>query len=253
MSKTGDYWRQAQKGWAIPQEIIDQAETSPWVHPPVVFQIPDAIEPSPSHDAANEVHPKSLLDIGCGGGVAAFGSSAPHVIGLDHQEEMLAMFTENGKKYGRRCETVLGNWPEAASKTPHADVVVAHHVAFNVQNIEEFLLAMDGHATKRAVLEVPFFHPQTNVKGLWKHFWNIERPSTPTADDLFTIAEEIGLRPQIKKWTGAARTLTTFDQDVEIVRIRLCLPRSRESEVREYLTNNPPSPTRELATIYWDK
>lgn len=252
MTKAGDYWREQQKGWAIPEEIIAQAPESPWIHPAVVFQIPDVIAPSPSHDCANEVNPQSLLDIGCGGGVAAYGSSAPHVIGLDHQQEMLDMFKVNADKYQKTYETILGNWPEVSEKTPKADVVVAHHVAFNVQNIEEFILTMSQHAHKRCILEVPKFHPQTNVKGLWKHFWNIDRPSTPTADDLMPIFAELGIKAHIKHWVGETRGLSNFDEDVKIVRIRLCLPQSREEEVKQYLLQHPPSKTRELATIWWD-
>ena len=42
-------WKSDLEAWAIPQEIIDQATESPWIHPPVLFQIPKLIDLTPSH------------------------------------------------------------------------------------------------------------------------------------------------------------------------------------------------------------
>ena len=61
-------WKSDLEAWAIPQEIIDQATESPWIHPPVLFQIPKLIDLTPSHQKAFEALPEngSILDIGCG-------------------------------------------------------------------------------------------------------------------------------------------------------------------------------------------
>ena len=50
--------------WAIPKEILDQAETTPFIHPVSQFDIPAQIEQTPSHLRAREVNPKAILDIG---------------------------------------------------------------------------------------------------------------------------------------------------------------------------------------------
>ena len=50
-------WKENLQAWGIPQEIIDQAPESPWIHPPVLFQIPDQIEMTPSHQKAFEALP----------------------------------------------------------------------------------------------------------------------------------------------------------------------------------------------------
>ena len=42
------------------------------------------------------------------------------------------------------------------------------------------------------------------------------------------------------------------EQAAHFMRIRLCLPASREGEVREFLATQPESPVRELSTIWWD-
>jgi SAM-dependent methyltransferase len=89
-------WRHALEAWAIPESILAQAEESPWIHPPVLFDVPEVIAPSPSHDRAREAlsQEASVLDVGCGGGVAALAlvPEVKTVIGVDHQPEMLAMF-----------------------------------------------------------------------------------------------------------------------------------------------------------------
>jgi len=46
---------------------------------------------------------------------------------------------------------------------------------------------------------------------------------------------------------------SNIDQAAEFMRIRLCLPKSREVEVKEFLTNQPRAEERDLSTIWWDK
>jgi 2-polyprenyl-3-methyl-5-hydroxy-6-metoxy-1,4-benzoquinol methylase len=99
-------WRSDLASWAIPQEILDQAEVAPWVHPPALFALPSKIADSPSHVKAREVisETDSILDIGCGGGVATFAVAkrGNHVIGVDHQAEKLApKFT---RVFGRQSQ-----------------------------------------------------------------------------------------------------------------------------------------------------
>src|SRR5512141_917000 len=96
-------WARSLAAWSIPSEILTQAKTSPWIHPPILFQIPEKIDETISHSRAREALPSggSVLDVGCGGGIASFALTPPasHVIGVDHQGEMLEMFAENAKKY----------------------------------------------------------------------------------------------------------------------------------------------------------
>jgi SAM-dependent methyltransferase len=206
---SGDSWRKALAGWAIPNEILDQAPESPWIHPPALFQIPDVIEDSPSHQRALEAMPEggTILDIGCGGGIAAFALTprATHVIGVDHQPEMLAMFAENAKKRDVTSSVFEGFWPDLASQVPVADVATAHHVVFNVQEIEDFLIAMNDHAAKRVVIEMPQQHPLANSAPLWKHFWDVDRPTTPTPNDLMTILHDLGFEAHQELWDGKIR------------------------------------------------
>lgn len=249
-------WAKSLAKWAIPKEILDQAQTSPWIHPPVLFQIPDEIIVTSSHSRALEALPigGSVLDVGCGGGIAAFALTPPasHVIGVDHQSEMLEMFATNAKKHGVTYEIIDGFWPQVAGNVSIVDVVVCHHVVYNVAEIGPFLSALNAHAMSRVVIEMPTRHPLSNISDAWKYFWNLDRPKEPTSEDLLEVLKEIGIKPQIQYWTGPMSDRSDIDQDAEFLRIRLCLPPERLSEVRDYLLANSFPRAREIATIWWD-
>ena len=249
-------WRSDLVAWAIPKEIIDQAPESPWIHPPVLFQIPTLIELTPSHQKAFDVLPESgsILDIGCGGGIAAFamGSKASLVIGVDHQSEMLDMFTENAKERNIDSKVYEGFWPEIAPVVEVADVAVAHHVVYNVQDIVPFIAAMNAHARKRVVIEMPQHHPLSNLSEAWKYFWKLDRPENPTPQDFMDVLLELGIDGHMQLWDGQLRQERNLNDAVRFTRIRLCLPESREPEVRDFLVNHPASEIRPLTTIWWD-
>lgn len=249
-------WKKDLESWGIPQEIIDKAPESPWIHPPVLFQIPKQIELTPSHQKAFDALPVdgSILDIGCGGGVAAFamGSKAGKVIGVDHQPEMLEMFSENAKT--RNIESVVheGFWPAIENDVEVADVVASHHVVYNVPDIVPFIQALNSHARKRVVIEMPQQHPRSSSNSAWKHFWNLDRPTAPTPEDLIEVLKEIGINGHLLLWNGKLPVEHNLDDAVRFMRIRMCLPASRDGEIRNFLIENHPSEIRPLATIWWD-
>ncbi len=250
-----DRWRAALEAWAIPEVIAASASQSPWIHPPALFDVPQSIEPSPSHDLAREAVPSggTVLDVGCGGGIAAFALAPPaaRVIGVDHQVEMLTMFRANAVDRGLSVETIEGFWPAVADRAPVADVAVAHHVAYNVADVVPFLAALGAHARHRVVLELPNRHPLASLDGAWRHFWNLERPDGPTPEDLLAVLDEMGIAAHSTSFVGRLRAETDLDQAAHFTRIRLCLPAERESEVRDFLVAHPPSTTRALTTIWW--
>ena len=250
-------WSKNLASWAIPQSIIDQAQESPWIHPPELFVAAKQIERSPSHDRALEALPKggSVLDIGCGGGVAAFAcaNKANEVMGVDHQSEMLEMFASRAESENLIHQEFLGDWPEVSPLVPMADVVTCHHVVYNVSDITEFLLALDAHASKRVVIEMPESHPLSNMSEAWKHFWDIDRPTKPAASDLVEVLQELGIKASIEYWQNSNFRRIDPELEAKFMRIRLCLPEERLDEVDEYLRNNPQKSNRKLATIWWDK
>ncbi len=251
-----DRWRAALDAWAIPEAIVASAPENPWIHPPALFDVPRTLEPSPSHDRAREALPSggTVLDVGCGGGVAALAVSPPaaRVIGVDHQVEMLTMFRANALGRGLAVETIEGHWPAVAERTPVADVVVAHHVVYNVADVVPFLAALGSHARHRVVLELPDRHPLASLNDAWDHFWALERPEGPTPDDLLAVLDEMGVSAQSTSFVASRRGEADLDQAAHFTRIRLCLAAEREAEVRAFLVEHPPAPTRSLSAIWWD-
>lgn len=252
-------WSRDLAAWAIPPEILDTAPESPWIHPVEMFTVDAEVPDSPSHQRAREVLPSSgsVLDIGCGGGRASMALVPPahHVIGVDEQATMLDRFAQAATERGVEHTEVLGVWPEPADRTPKADVVVCHHVAYNVSDLAPFLVALSEHATRRVVLELPTTHPLTHMAPLWRAFWELERPSGPTAEDCLAVVREAGITAAIDTWIDrsfSARGKLTPEQQARYMRIRLCLPESREPDVAAFLAAAPPPPPRATATIWWD-
>ena len=256
MSNAGKKWEADLSQWAIPEYIMAQAPESPWIHPPAMFTLPTEIPENPSHQRAREAIPSggSVLDIGCGGGIAAFAIAPPArtVIGVDHQSEMLKMFANSADEKGLNHQVVLGDWPDVSPQTPKADVVTCHHVVYNVAQIEPFLKALDSHATKRVVIELPQQHPLSTMRDSWKHFWDLDRPENPTPQNLIEVLAQMGIAANLELWEGPKLRPLSIDDDVRFLRIRLCLDSSRDSDIRQFLLAQEPMQSRSLATIWWD-
>lgn len=249
-------WRESLAQWAIPDAILASAEENPWVFPPELFATPAQIAPSPSHDRAREVLTTggSVLDVGCGGGVAAFALTPPatSVVGVDQRAEMLAMFRARADELGVACATIEGAWPDVAAQTPPADVVTAHHVVYNVGEIVPFLAELGRHARARVVVELSDSHPLSSMSGAWRHFWGLERPTRPTPEDLVAVLREMGVEARRERWRGPLRSPHDLGHMARLWRVRLCLPASREREVFDFIASSPPDDHRDLSTVWWD-
>ncbi len=253
-------WRDGLASWGIPKAILDQAPESPWIHPVSVFTVTD--QPAPdnlSHATAREAVPPggTLLDVGCGGGRATFAVAPPaaSVIGVDHQAGMLEAFAAAAAARGLEHTEVLGDWPEVAGSTPAADVVVCHHVFFNVADLAPFALALSERARRRVVVEIPFRHPLAHMSAFWKRFWDLERPDGPTAEDAAQVLRDVGLPVNLQAWDDAEparETTLAVAERVRFLRIRLCLPAGRDPEVAQALAELGPAGPRRTATLWWD-
>lgn len=271
MSHAAQTWADQLAAWRIPDEILARAPRSPWIHPVDVFAVPEGPVPdSPSHRRAREglaeVGPDdtpSALDLGCGGGRASFAVVPParRVTGVDTSADMLAAYAAAADRRGVAHAEVLGSWPEVADRTPRADVVVAHHVAYNVADLADFALAAGTHARRRVVLELPERHPLSWMAPLWRHFWGLERPDGPSAEDALAVLVEAGLPARLETWTEdhvdgdrggrPGRAALAWERRVELTRIRLCLPADRDAEVAEALRRWEVAGPRRVATLWW--
>ena len=258
MTTAAEKWRDDLASWAIPDEIRAQAPQDPWIHPVAQFLAPEGpIPDSPAHAVARDVLPAggSVLDIGCGGGRAALALVPPAalLIGVDHQQGMLDAFAEAAAKRGVASEGILGDWPDAADRAPVADVVVCHHVAYNVWALPAFVRALTEHARHRIVLELPVRHPLSWMNPLWKQFWDLDRPVSPTADDALTVIRDAGYDAQLIEFDDVTERIQLDPRaQAESACIRLCLPIDRADEVAAAVRAADAGMPRRLAAIWWD-
>lgn len=252
-------WREALAAWAIPEEILAAAPESPYGFDVGLFaRIADEAldRDTPSRRIAREALPEggSVLDIGCGGGAGALPLVPPAslVIGLDEQRDMLEAFAARAEATGVAHDEIEGAWPDAADRTPMADVVVCHNVLYNVPDLVPFARALDDHARTRVVVELHDRHPVAWLNPYWRTFHDLERPEGPTAQDARDVLTEAGIGAEIERWSRPHRW-DTEDEDalVGFVRRRLCLAVDREEEVRTAVRAHPPPVDRAVATLWW--
>jgi SAM-dependent methyltransferase len=261
-------WTEALAEWAIPPHIRNAATRDPWMLPVARFAgraDRAVIEPvGVSFERAAEVlrdDPGSVLDVGAGAGAASLPLVpwATSLTAVDGKAEMLEAFAERAAESGVDHREVLGTWPETASDVVAHDVVVVHHVVYNVADIVPFLTALDSRARRRVVLELPPHHPLSWMNPLWKQFHDLERPASPIAGDLVEILgalEVCDLRAEY--WVNVQDRVAadgsdseTLEQRAELVTQRLCLPVEREPEVATALAEIDPSYHRDVVTISW--
>lgn len=255
-SPAAQRWASALAAWAIPDDILARAPASPWGCPPELFHPPAGDQPdTPSSARAREAIPPggAVLDVGCGAGAASLPLSPPAalVVGVDESEPMLAAFRAAAAARGVPVRTVAGRWPDVAADVAPADVVVCHHVLYNVADLPAFVRALDDHARRRVVIEITARHPLTATAHLWRHFWGLERPDGPSADDAADVLRECGIEPRIERWERPPRRHAADRAAlVAFTRRRLCLPPERDPEIDALLPTEPPP--QPVVTMWWD-
>lgn len=251
-------WGAALRAWAIPAEILAQAPASPWVHPPRLFDIDAGAVPadSPSHRVAREALGAggAVLDVGCGGGRSSLplAPAASSVTGVDEQEAMLDAFAAAFERAGITHREVPGRWPDVAGDVAAADVVVCHHVVYNVEAIEPFVSALTEHARRLVVVELPEHHPMSPFAPLWRHFWGLDRLREPSADLFAELVRSLGHDVAVERVVRAPRKPAQRDAGyVEFVRRRLCLGPERDDEIATRLALLDPRPNEATVTVSW--
>jgi hypothetical protein len=89
------------------------------------------------------------------------------------------------------------------------------------------------------VVELAAVHPLTYLGPLWRRFWDLDRPSGPTAQDALDVLEEAGIHPVVERETGRRGPVRQRLDDVATARRRLCLRADRDDEVAEALAELP--------------
>ncbi len=237
-------WREQLDGWAIPAEILAAAPESPWGFPVGLFRSraerAGSAPATPSNREAARFLPAggTVLDVGAGGGAASLplAASAGRLVAVDESAGMVASFLAAAEAAGVPAEAVEGRWPEAAGRVGPADVVVCHHVLYNVPDLVPFATALTGHARRRVVAELTERHPLVGLGPLWRRFHGLDRPTGPGADDAVAALGALGLEVDRQDWEQQERFgFDDFDELVAFTRRRLCLPARRDPEVAQAL------------------
>jgi SAM-dependent methyltransferase len=266
-----DAWTQALGAWAIPEDILAMAPESPWQVPPEWFarRADLQIERREGRSIARAEEALgaggSVLDVGAGAGASSLPlRGLTELTAVDTQPKMLEELGMRAQRRGLRTTTILGRWPDVAPRTPLADVVVCHHVLYNVADIVPFVQELDDHARRRVVVEITAAHPISWLNPLWLHFHQLQRPERPTWQDAVAVLQAIGLDPGVERGrrTAAQPSVESFEALVRMTRIRLCLEASREDEVAVELRRAgvlPEEPrtwtlgSPEIVTLWWDR
>lgn len=256
-------WARELHSWAIPEEIIAAAPEPPWWFPVEVFREharhAETGPLTPTHLRMTEVLPRDgsgiVLDVGCGAGAASI-PAAPHasrIVGVDEKGEMLRAFAEQAR--GRvAIEVVEGGWPDVAGQVPAVDVTVCANVLYNVSDeIVPFVEALTRSASRRVVVELTAAHPMSALNPLWLHFWDLERPSGPSAADAVAVIEAVtGARVEVERWTRQSSYFADEGPDaVAMTRRRLCLPASADDEVARLMRELPSDPATSTSVTMW--
>jgi len=242
-------WAELQGGRGIPPEIVAAAPADPWTHEPRDFTAPDVAIDTPSRRAAAALLGAggTVLDVGCGGGAAAFAlDRTTAVTGVDRQRDMLDRFARAAAERGVPYRTVLGSWPEVAGTAGGADVVVCHHVLHNVVDLAPFLTALSVAAGRGVVVEMLAEHPLAWLDPLWVRFHGLHRPPSATDADAVAVLTELGIRADVVRWERPA----PLPRDAAWVTRRLCLPTERIDEVGAAVAALPPR-SRHATTLTW--
>lgn len=260
-------WRDDLSSWAIPEHLL-LARPSPWELTREVFvRRADAPDPSsPSTKRAREalLDPGTVLDIGAGAGAASLPllDRATALVAVDRDGPLLAELRARAVARGVEPLLVIGTWPGSAPDVPVCDVVVCHHVLYNVPDLPAFVSSATVHARRRVVCEITARHPQSRLNPLWQRFHGIERPTRPTWEDALAVIQALGIDARVERRDAPAGIPAgTFEEHVAVTMRRLCLEPGREGEVVEALADQgevadrPESwmgRGRELVTLWWE-
>lgn len=258
-TEAGRRWTGMLAEWAIPDEILAASPSPPYFFDPSVFAAAADEAVARADDTYSDAMARtalpargSVLDVGCGAGAASLPLRPGRLVGVDPSRPLLEAMLERAGRIGIDATGVEGRWPDVASGVPIADVVVCHHVFYNVQDLAGFATALTEHARHRVVVELTAVHPMAWMAPYWKALHGVDRPGRPVASDAVSVLEEIGLPVHQHRWARRYQMIGESDDDsLDRIGRRLCLPLSRREELRRLLGAIPPPDKRDVVTLWW--
>ncbi len=240
-----DRWRSDLEAWAIPEELLDAAEESPYGWPAWVWSrisatartAPPPITVSIAAELAG-TH-GSILDVGAGRGRGSLplAMMGHPLTAVEPDTNMADGFEEEATRLGVDATLVRDRWPQASSRVPVADVVLSANVVYDVPDIGPFIAALHHAARRGVVIEVTARHPRVATAHLFRAVHGIDRPNGPSVDDLVAVVgEELGIRPEVTGWERQSSLwFASWDEALAFYGTRIALPKSRHQELRPLL------------------
>ena len=213
---------------------------------------------TPSRRRAREALPEegTVLDVGAGGGAASLPLVPPaaRIVAVDQSADMLASFAAGADARGVDHEEIEGLWPDVAAEVEVADVVVCHHVVYNIADLVPFVRGLDAHAHRRVVLELTDGHPQSSWNALWREIHGVERPTSPKASDAVAVLEEMGLKVGTEAFerTNLPHGHEELSEMVPFVRRQLCVGPDRDAEIENFVRRHGRPALLRTVTVWWD-
>jgi SAM-dependent methyltransferase len=247
-------------GWAIPDHLVAAAAESPYFFNPAVFTAAadaavDRAGDTPSDSIARQALPAhgTVLDVGVGAGAATLRLDPAHIVGVDLNPRMIDAFVDRATRRGIATTAIQGGWPDVEAQAPIADVVVCHHVAYNVADLAGFASALSAHAARRVVMEFTAVHPLAWMAPYWQALHGLTLPDGPTADDALAVLRALGPSVQQQRWQRPMQMIGERDAEhVSHLARRLCLAADRRHELEELVTRYPQPTARDVVTVWWE-
>lgn len=221
----------------------------------------------PADVAAQEALPRggTVLDVGCGTGAssAPLRRTASRITGVDAKVDMLEAFEERtAERPGllRRIaggtpqvRTVQGRWPEVADRVDAADVVLAHHVLYDVpHDVAGFVEALTEHARVAVIAVVTARHPLHWVNPYAEHLHAVRRPAEPTGELAADVVREVtGTAPTVLTWTEHVEEPEDEEAFLRLVARRVCARPEQHGDLRAVLRRVPPPTTQPMVGLVW--
>ncbi len=139
-----------------------------------------------------------VIDVGAGAGRIAVPLSqlVREIVAVEPSPAMRSALETEIKVHDiKNIQVIPSTWQEA--NVEPAEIVLASHVTYGIQDIEPFLRKMNDKALKNAVIVVYANPPQSAIAPFWEYIYGEPRLPLPCRKELIDVLVELGFKPEI--------------------------------------------------------